>query len=641
MRIPQYEQRIIADPAKRTQVNLKEPETFRDLSSLQRQTKSIEKTANLGADLYLDMKKQRDQGIVDEFTNQYNVEKINKVNELRNQYKGANSTKIVDEFSKWHNDYLATHLGIGPSGGKDTLILENDEQIEGARKALADDLPTSINSLSSYAATELNNYRNHQFEGVAFGIQERISKEDDVNNTGILINNLKNSVAQHYSGESSEYIHMQSQKLVNSALATNVRNSLASNPERAMLKLQSELWVNNLTGEDINALEKEAVDAFVEKQSLEVAKAGLANKNIDFALDMDTFEAISPVLDKQGGRAAILAKIKYNAENKKLSLAQAQRASESYKYNKAITSVVGVTEIISSDGYTNEQKANAQAMLVGQMRELQQTSEGHELSRLLSDASDETVSYMYMKNRLSDYTPWSKSYSPAYNEDMRLTRIRFEQINRQRENDISAIANIKKRIDEGNYEDFRSFRDELSMMHGTSKAEIFEYMASASKYKEAEMLTRKHNFNIDVAASKGFESVEKRTSGESPLYGSFKKQFKNELLMYFRENNKMPEDKDLYGISMRAKAAMYGQDKIATAVALTAANVPVMRADLKRIGTVLDYKGEVEKLAENHMSDKAYDSLSDDQKKVVAELILSGKLYQANEYVNWSVSNGD
>ena len=641
MRIPQYEQRIIANPAKRTQVNLKEPETFRDLSSLQRQTKSIEKTANLGADVYLDMKKQRDQGIVDEFTNQYNVEKINKVNELRTQYKGANSTKIVDEFSKWHNDYLATHLGIGQDAGKDTLILENDAQIEGAKRALADDLPTSINSLSSYAATELNNYRNHQFEGVAFGIQERISKEDDVNNTGILIDNLKNAVAQHYNGESSEYIHMQSQKLVNSALATNVRNSLASNPEKAMLKLQSDLWVKNLSGDDTNALEKEAVDAFIEKQSLEVAKAGLANKNIDFALDMDTFEAISPVLDKQGGRAAILAKIKYNAENKKLSMAQAQRASESYKYNKAITSVVGVTEIIASDSYTNEQKAEAQAVLAGQMRELQQTGEGHELSRLLSDASDETVSYMYMKNRLSDYTPWSKSYSPAYNEEMRLTQIRFEQINNQRWNDAPAIANIKKRIDDGNYEDFRSFRDELSTMHGTSKAEIFEYIASNNKYKEAEMLARKYNFNIDVAASNGFESVEKSKSGESPLYGSFKKRFKDELLTYFRKNNKMPEDKDLYGISMRAKAALYSQDKVPTAVALTAANVSIMRADLKRIGAPLDYNTEVENLVDYHMTDKVYKNLTREEKKVVAEMILSGNLYKANAYVDWSVKNGN
>ena len=80
MHIPQYEQRIIANPAKRTQVNLKEPDTFRDTSSLNRVTKRIEQSANLGGDVYLDMKRQRDQGIVDEFTNQYNVAKVEKVN---------------------------------------------------------------------------------------------------------------------------------------------------------------------------------------------------------------------------------------------------------------------------------------------------------------------------------------------------------------------------------------------------------------------------------------------------------------------------------------------------------------------------------------------------------------------------------
>lgn len=241
MRIPQYEQRIIANPAKRTQVNLKEPETFRDLSSLQRQTKSIEKTANLGADVYLDMKKQRDQGIVDEFTNQYNVEKINKVNELRTQYKGANSTKIVDEFSKWHNDYLATHLGIGQDAGKDTLILENDAQIEGAKRALADDLPTSINSLSSYAATELNNYRNNQFEGKIYGLADKLSKERNAENIGMYISTIRGNMAAHYEGESLDYIEMQSKKTISSALATNVRNDMASNPVLAMQKLQDKV----------------------------------------------------------------------------------------------------------------------------------------------------------------------------------------------------------------------------------------------------------------------------------------------------------------------------------------------------------------------------------------------------------------
>lgn len=638
MRIPQYEQRIIADPAKRTQVNLKEPETFRDLSSLQRQTKSIEKTANLGADLYLDMKKQRDQGIVDEFTNQYNVEKINKVNELRTQYKGANSTKIVDEFSKWHNDYLATHLGIGTSGGKDTLILENDAQIEGAKRALADDLPTSINSLSSYAATELNNYRNHQFEGKIYGLADKLSKERDANNIGIYISTIEGSMASHYAGESAEYINMQSKKTISSALATNVRNDMASAPELAMIKLQNDVFAHHLSGDDINALEKEAVAAFEEKQSLDVAKARANNWTIDHTLSEEDFAAIKPILDRQGGADVILARINNSANTKKQSIALAQKQSEANYFNDSLYGIMGDLEVLSSAAYSDEQKASAQKDLSDRYAGLNQKGFfGKVMGKLITDTNDGVMAYASLKDGMHALRSTGMMYKDeaARQEYMALSEEKARQ-DQLIKNDGARVNEMMNLIDKGDYTDFRSF--DFTGMHPMSVATVLDKMRSEYRYKKTEQLAAANGFDLKKQTSDAFKNISGIDAAHSPaLYDSFKKAFKDNLLGYYKQHNTFPTDvSELSRMAANAYGSMAEQDSVGLALMKTSQKAVAIRKNMLMDNKFVSFEDLIKSIADE-MTDDAYDELDDNDKKDIAKQILGGNIYGATAFVKGSL----
>lgn len=638
MRIPQYEQRIIANPAKRTQVNLKEPETFRDLSSLQRQTKSIEKTANLGADVYLDMKKQRDQGIVDEFTNQYNVEKINKVNELRTQYKGANSTKIVDEFSKWHNDYLATHLGIGQDAGKDTLILENDAQIEGAKRALADDLPTSINSLSSYAATELNNYRNNQFEGKIYGLADKLSKERNAENIGMYISTIRGNMAAHYEGESLDYIEMQSKKTISSALATNVRNDMASNPVLAMQKLQDKVFVSHLAGDDINALEKEAVAAFEELQSLDVAKARAGGYSVDHTLSAQEFASIKPILDRQGGADVILARISNSANTKKQSLALAQKQSESNYFNDTLYGVMGDLEVLSSANVGDEDKARAQQSLSERYAGLNQKGFfGKVLGKLITDTNDGVMAYASLKDGMSALRSTGAIYKDetARQEYMALSAEKDRQ-DQLIKNDGARINEMMDLIDKGGYSDFRSF--DFTDMHPMSVAMVFDKMRSEYKYKKVEQLASANGFDLNKQATAAFKSASGYEADKSPaLYSLFKKEYKDNLLGYFKQNNAFPTDTEtLSNMSNNAYASLVKKDKVTFALIETAQKAVTLRQNMLKDNKIISFTSLIDGIAEE-MTDDVYGELDDEDKKDVAKELLGGNIYGVTAFIKGSL----
>lgn len=638
MRIPQYEQRIIASPAKRTQVNLEEPKAFRDLSSLQRQTESIEKSADLAGDVYYDMKKQRDQGIVDEFNNQYNVEKINKVNELRAKYKGANSTKIVDEFSKWHNDYLATHLGIGQDAGKDTLILENDEQIEGAKKVLADDLPTSINSLSSYAATELNNYRNHQFEGKIYGLADKLSKERDANNIGIYISTIEGSMASHYAGESAEYINMQSKKTISSALATNVRNDMASAPELAMMKLQNDVFAHHLSGDDTNALEKEAVAAFEEKQSLDVARARANNWTIDHTLSEEDFAAIKPILDRQGGADVILARINNSANTKKQSIALAQKQSEANYFNDSLYGIMSDLEVLSSAAYSDEQKASAQKDLSDRYAGLNQKGFfGKVMGKLVTDTNDGVMAYASLKDGMRALRSTGMMYKDeaARQEYMALSEEKARQ-DQLIKNDGARVNEMMNLIDKGDYSDFRSF--DFTGMHPMSIAMVFDKMRSEYRYKKVEQLATANGFDLNKQSTTAFKDASGEDAAKSPaLYSLFKKEYKDNLLGYFKQHNTFPSDTAvLSSMGKMAYASLAKKDNVTLALVNTAQKAVATRQNMLKDNKIISFTDLVNSVADE-MTDDVYDELSDDDKKDVAKELLGGNIYGVTAFIKGSL----
>jgi hypothetical protein len=226
--IPEYNERIIANPESRPQINLNLPKELSDTSHIDRMANKISNFQKEETEILLDMKKERDDGIVDEFMNIYNTDRIAKITELKEKYKGANAQGIVDEFKKWQDDYYTSHIGFSSQNEDGTLYLENDEQINSAREQLAKGLPSEINTLSSYAATELENYRQNQFTARTQFAVDDLADERDVNNIAMGIGNIYSMVNEHYKGESEEHKRYVAGKLVNESLTVNIADMIAS-----------------------------------------------------------------------------------------------------------------------------------------------------------------------------------------------------------------------------------------------------------------------------------------------------------------------------------------------------------------------------------------------------------------------------
>lgn len=276
--IPEYNERIIANPESRPQINLNLPKELSDTSHIDRMANKISNFQKEETEILLDMKKERDDGIVDEFMNIYNTDRIAKITELKEKYKGANAQGIVDEFKKWQDDYYTSHLGFSSANEDGTLYLENDEQIKSAREQLARNLPTEINSLSTYAATELENYRQNQFTARTQFAVDDLADERDVNNIAMGIGNIYSMVNEHYKGESEEYKRYVAGKLVNESLSVNVADMIATGETLDQLNLAEQMLKEGVVAKNLTNKTKATLSEKLREKQMKILGKMLANK---------------------------------------------------------------------------------------------------------------------------------------------------------------------------------------------------------------------------------------------------------------------------------------------------------------------------------------------------------------------------
>lgn len=228
VQIPEYNERIIANPEARSSVNIKQPSEFSDVSYLNRINTNLSQAEREQAKVMFDMKKDRDQGIVNEFLNQYSMARTEKLNELKEKYKGANAQGIMDEFKRWQEDYYTSHVGYSDSARDGALYLENKEQMKGARDALLKSAPSDINSLSLYAASELESYKKNQFNARVEMEAMDLAGETDADNIANKIAMLSENIDAFYSDQSPEFKAYTKRKLIDQAMTTNIANVIGS-----------------------------------------------------------------------------------------------------------------------------------------------------------------------------------------------------------------------------------------------------------------------------------------------------------------------------------------------------------------------------------------------------------------------------
>lgn len=265
--IPEYNERIIADTAQRPGIRIQEPEVLKDMSFARRIGKQITDTVATQKGIELEMKKERDAGIANEFMNQFSIAKAEKLNELKQKYKGANSQGIIDEYKRWQDEYYNSRIGFNPNNNDDTLYLENEEQMTDVRNQLTRSLASDINTLSTYVAGELEGYRKNQFESRIGFLTQNLTGERDVNNIVLGVDNIKDQINRFYAGESPEFLAYTAGKLTDNAFNVNITNAIASGATLEQLQIAEDMLNNeNITGNMFPATVDMLKQKLLEKQ---------------------------------------------------------------------------------------------------------------------------------------------------------------------------------------------------------------------------------------------------------------------------------------------------------------------------------------------------------------------------------------
>lgn len=297
MKIPEYNRQVGLNIAPRSGVSIKEPEIFRDTSSMERIGKQVLGTAEDMSNVYLDMKKERDKGIVNEFSNQFSMASNEKIRELQEQYKGANSEGIVDAYMEWQDDYIAKRTGFNQDTVEGELYLENDEQIKAAKDSLARSLPSTVNSLSNYVANELETYKKNQFEArVELLTSDAISTADE--NLQFKLNEINYAIDAQYVGQPPEFIALTKKKLANNVYSSRLIAESSENPNKALVALQNKDYIANTDTKTRQDIETKAINNW--KNNIAAKMASADTLDIDAVLTEQDAKVIAPYVEKYG-----------------------------------------------------------------------------------------------------------------------------------------------------------------------------------------------------------------------------------------------------------------------------------------------------------------------------------------------------
>lgn len=406
--IPQYTQRLIAQPSRRTRVNIREPETFRDTNHLERQMKTLAGMSETATNTFVTMKKQRDAGIVNELMNQFTMERNEKLAEFQNKYKGKSAQEIIAAYNDWQEQYLINHMGFSQESTDDTLYLENDEQIEMARNQMRADLPRTINSLSAYAAKELDNYNKNQFSARIQLLIDQGSRENDLNNTQSISQNIAYLVGQQYAGESQEYRELMTRKLLKDMYASNISMDIGTNPLLSIQKLN--IFKDYIDPDVYQKLEVAALNSFVENTSTNNANSLFTNGESGNVVDPNTIDIIKPLLNKYG-YDDIMEQIDNKTETKLNNLKAKQNEQRNKQNNEFL---LRATELIKEQKTADpERSAEIEQALFNMGSKQFGDSDFAHIITLLRDADEEATSF-YEQDRVVQEQQDTLEAEPEY-----------------------------------------------------------------------------------------------------------------------------------------------------------------------------------------------------------------------------------
>lgn len=261
VQIPEYTRRENAQPMQRGGMNLNLPGAItQPTGGIGEIGKRVGKLSSELADVFVGMKERRDDGIVSAFMNQYDKDSTAKLLQLQDKYRGQDAHRVMPEFQKWRDEYIAQHSTYDEDSAKEGVIyLEDAAQNRIAKQKLDATNVRDINSISSYIAREEETFRVNNLNTLISNNATKIMSEDDFENAEILKQSIKGDVASLYRGQSGAYIKKAYDDILDQAIYANIMRDSQTNPLGSMARYKNKQFTRELK----DATRMEARDGIV------------------------------------------------------------------------------------------------------------------------------------------------------------------------------------------------------------------------------------------------------------------------------------------------------------------------------------------------------------------------------------------
>lgn len=584
--IPQYTQRFIAEPAKRTQFNVKEPSTFYDTKHLERQGKIMTDLSKDAAKAFIQMKKERDEGIVNEFMNTFTLDRNLKLSELREKYNGKNAHDIIKSYNEWQEQYLIDHRGINREEDDNSLYLENEEQVAAAKIQMRKDLGRLINSLSYYSATQLGEYTDAQYKARINQLMFNGAKERNLENLRSIGGDIAAISAQRYSDK--VVADVSTRELTAKMYADNIANTMTEDPFLALQALSTPDFKNQFDQKTYKELNASAIKALVDRLGNDYAENAVGGYSEDVALSDEQIQMIMPALKDAGmTRETLQDAILQKQSEVEPYLRRNYDAMKKRTNNRLLYEIDNIQKRQAVGALTDEEASDRMSELLN--AQSNRAYGGDVIPSVVLEVEARDLRY---RNGLEKYQEASRKIEGYRNQirtldeigrnppalffdkeqnDLLIRNAReqidtleadpdyqyMRQVSQQMNAEAPIVSDIIRQINRGNYVDIGSFPN-FPYLTAPTQRKIIDAINADTEYNVLANNLKDKNFDLNESLNRNFKEVFGIKPSSSPvLYGTYRDIFKNTILEYMgREANTLPKEEDIYNIGWQARNKM-------------------------------------------------------------------------------------
>lgn len=544
VQIPEYTRRENARPAQKGGINLNLPDALTNIEPVANAGKKALKLSSELADVFVNMKERRDEGIVSAFMNQYDKDSTQILVKLKKQYQGQSAQRVMSEFQKWRDNYITQHSSYDPDSAKEGVIyLEDEAQNRIAKQKLDSANVRDINSISSYIAAEEESFRKSNLRISISNNAEKIIYENHPANIASLKAAVAVDVGALHRGQSKQYIDSATKDVLDTALYGNIMRDSASTPIASIMRFQDKDFTAEMSPQTKEKARSQLLKSFIDYQANQLANAATGRQSSPageefYKNNSDFFKGDIEAVKKEIDDRSIKIRNGILEEDHRNNVAL---------QNDLVLQLFDAREK-AGEARTNEEKTEYVKQMATTLSALSGVRGGVEAAKMVDDVYSEINDYDWLTRLNEEYNKGAKPLIMDGRAALSRTEA-AERLNAYVAKTISGLETIKQTvhdINNGKYEtllDIPGFNDYSPYQ----KKEIMKTFAANAKYKYL-IETAKAGSKEDF--TKRIDEIYKNEHGpkwKNPvLYNLFKKEMAEKIVQYLAANpNKTPSSEDL------------------------------------------------------------------------------------------------